>query len=71
MKHEDIIRIARENGIDWFRIPGVDQVLVEKFAEAIADAVREDIAQWFGDIQVRLDGEWVSYADAVRARGKK
>jgi hypothetical protein len=47
MNHEEIVRIARENGIDWFRIPGVDQVLIEKFADLIAKNEREKVeAEW-------------------------
>jgi len=45
MNTEDIVRIARENGIDWFRIPSTDQMLFEKFANAIAEAEREECAK--------------------------
>lgn len=63
MTRDDIIRIARDNGIDWFRIPSTDQVLFEKFAVALAAAEREACA----DIaSTCCEG----CADAIRARGE-
>jgi len=42
-----------------------------RFAELVAERERESIAQWFGDIQVRINDEWVPFSEAVRSRGKK
>ena len=62
MTEHDLIRIARDNGIDWFRMPKSDQILFEKFAKAIAAAEREAILNMTDSLG------WV-WADAVRARG--
>jgi hypothetical protein len=41
-----------------------------RFAELVAERERESIAEWVGDIQIRINDEWVPFSDAVRARGK-
>ena len=62
MTEHDLIRIARDNGIDWFRMPKSDQILFEKFAKAIAAAEREAILKLADSFDL-ID------ATAVRARG--
>ena len=45
--------------------------LLKELESQVLEREREEIAVWFGDIEVRLDGKWVSYAAAIRARGNK
>lgn len=49
MTEHDIIRIARDSGIDWFRIPSAEQALLEKFAKAIAAEEREACAKYIAE----------------------
>lgn len=72
MTQDDIIRMAREAGIQ-----PVDRPRVEKFAELVASAEREACAQVCDQEQSQWNADrdgWQSAKDcaaAIRARGEK
>ena len=77
MNRDDIIRMARESGIDEWWDSGCEnweafQEHLERFAALVAAAEREACAQLCEDEEDRL-GETSGYgcAAAIRARGEK
>jgi len=78
MNRDDIIRMAREAGLerivgvyaDGSRIVEVTNLdLLESFAELVAAAEREACAQVCEAEGERVDASWVSCAFAIRERG--
>lgn len=77
MNRDDIIRMAREAGCMPFRSPEYwDDVQVfatpdvlERFANLVAAAEREAIAEWYENRGWMLDDGLVP--DAIRERGEK
>ena len=66
MTRDDIIRMAREAGIDWHQHwdIGADTNRLERFAELVAAAEREACARMVEPVDESL-------ADEIRARGEK
>ncbi len=67
MTKDDIIRMAREAGIDEFG--SLDKRLIF-FAALVAAAEREACAKVCENEGARIDASWTSCAAAIRARSK-
>ena len=68
MTRDDIIRMAREAGIDVDTAWGVSDAAVERFASLVAAAERAGCAK----VCERDDSvRWAGAADAIRNRGKQ
>ena len=78
MTNEDIIRMAEEAGlVDTANAPWLMKFL-ERFAELVAEAEREECVRLCAEMERKAEGtdccEWPTPSDcafAIRARGKK
>ena len=70
MDRDIIIRLAREAGLPYMYETGevANIELVERFAELVAKAEREECAKVCEDEGERIDASWMSCAAAIRSR---
>jgi hypothetical protein len=67
---DDIIRMAREAGIDEPESDWMYWAAMERFAALVAAAEREACAKVCESEGARVDASWASCAAAIRARGQ-
>lgn len=70
MNQEDIIRMARETGVEWLMHNQFYKDHLQRFADLVAAAEREECAKVCENPDLLMNSTFQGVAEAIRASGR-